>query len=200
MLKKAALYVIVTVCSFLMVGCGPKEYTVNLNPNAFSTLYVTDNAVSSVEPRVAFSRGDYVDSRENQEAFGTSKAFIILTDNEFSDAFYDGLRALFESSNQSWAGVGEGDIKVNVELLETQSELKTGFWVIRVLSRVLVKATFVDMKTDESIYQQTYEGYSDIVSPAGHVSMFKMVVSKSIVDCINKIGSDQGLHDALASR
>lgn len=200
MLKKMALYVVVVICLFLMLGCGPKNYTVNLNPNAFSQLYVADNAVSAIEPRITFSRGDYLDARENKEAFGTSKHHIVLTDNEFSEAFYDGLKAFFEASNQSWAGIEEGDIKVNVELLETQSELKTGFWVIRVLSKLSTRITFIDVKTNKTIHQQTYEGYSDIVSPVGHVSMFKMVVNKSIVDCINKIGMDEELRDAIVSR
>ena len=91
------------------------------------------------------------------------------------------------------------DIKIDVELLKTQSELKTGMWVIRFLSELTVKLTFIDSKTNNNIYQQTYNGYSDIVSPAGHESMFKMVVNKSIVDSINKIGMDKALHEALVN-
>jgi hypothetical protein len=192
--------VVLSACLSLVVGCGPQKYTVNLNPNAFSGMYVTSNAVSEMQPPVAFSRGDYVDSRPNKEAFGVSKHYIILTDNEFRDAFYDGLKKFLESSKQSWADSGPGDVKMNVELLQTQSELLTGFWVLRFVSKLSTRITFVDAKTNREIYTATYDGYSDIVSPVGHVSMFKMVVNKSIVDCINKIGQDKQLHDALASR
>jgi hypothetical protein len=200
MLRRLLLNGVLIGCLSVLVGCAPTKYVVNLNPNAFSGMYVTQNALSDIQPRISFTRGDYADARQNKEAFGVSRAYLILTDNEFSGAFYDGLKTFLLTSSQSWAEPGQGDVKVNVELLQTQSEMKTGFWVIRVLSELSTKITFVDAKTGKELYNQTYKGYSDVVSPVGHNSMFKMVVNKSIVDCINKIGADKQLHDALVSR
>ena len=65
------------------------------------------------------------------------------------------------------------------------------------MSRLSTTIIFVDQETDKKIYQQTYDGLSQLRTPAGHESMFKLVVNKSIVDCINKIGMDKGLYEAL---
>jgi len=197
MLKKILHLSSCMLCLFVLSSCGARNYTVNLNPNAFRGSYLTNNEVSSIAPAIQFTRGTYIDKREDKEHFGTSRRYNILTDNEFSDAFYDGLEAFLTSSNQLWGDIEKSDIKVDVELLETQSELIQGFWLIRYMSRLSTKIKFIDLKTNKTIYEQTYNGYSDIKTPAGHESMFKLVVNKSIVDCINKIGMDKELYEAL---
>ncbi len=197
MLKNISTLIILMLSLLLLTSCGAKRYTVNLNPNAFQGAYLTDNAISAITPPIKFSRGTYIDKRSSKEFFGSSKAYIILTDNEFSDAFYDGLKAFLISSNHSWENIETLDIKIDVELLDTQSEFIMGMWVIQFNSSVSTKISFIDLKTDKTIYQQTYNGSSLIRSPAGHESMFKAVVNKSIVDCINKIGMDKELYEAL---
>jgi uncharacterized lipoprotein YajG len=203
MLKKITMVMMSALCLFLLSSCGgPINYIVNLNPNAFKDLYLTNNEISQITPQIKFSKGEFTDSRKDKKYFSISRStnINILTDNEFNDAFYDGLKEFFKTSSQSWADIGESDIKINVELLETQSELLTGFWIARYTSRVTTKITFIDMKNNKTIYQETYNGKSDLPTSFGHISMFKMVVNKSIVDCINQIGADKKLHEALANR
>ncbi len=197
MLKKTLYLSSCVLCLFVFASCGARNYTVNLNPNAFRNSYLTNNAVSSITPAIQFARGTYIDKREDKEHFGTSRRYNILTDNEFSDAFYGGLEAFLTSSGQLWEDIEKSDIKVDVELLETQSELIQGMWVVKFMSKLSTKIKFIDLKTNKIIYQQTYNGYSDIKTPFGHESMFKLVVNKSIVDCINKIGMDKELYEAL---
>lgn len=198
--EKFYLAMVSLLCLVIFSACAPRKYIVDLNPNAFKESYVKENALSSVTPKINFSQGEFTDSRADKTAFGRSKRYIILTENEFSTAFFDGLEEYFTSSGQNWSDVGSGDIKINVELLETQSEMITGFWVVNWTSTVITKLTFVDIGRNESIYQQTYTGKYDFRSPVGHESIFKRSVNQAIVDCINKIGEDQALKNALTNR
>lgn len=196
MSKKTTILILV-LCTFLLSSCGARSYTVHLNPNAFQGNYIIANAISEITPIIKFSRGIYTDKRDDKKYFGTSKRYNILTENEFSDAFYDGLEVFLSSSNQSWVNPEESYVRIDVELLETKSELIQGFWVIQFMSSLSTKIKFIDIETDKMIYQQTYDGFSNIKTPVGHKSMFKSVINKSIVDCINKIGMDKELYKAL---
>ena len=198
MLKKFSTFITLSLSLFLLSSCGHREYAVNLNPNDNSDMYLTDNAVSSITPPIIFSKGKYIDSRKNKEYYGINERYIILTDNEFSDAFYDGLERFIESSNQSWSDIGESDIKVDVELLETHIDEIIGWTTIKYESRLSTKITFIDLKNSKAIYQQTYKGESYVTTiMGGHVSVFNKSVNYSMVECINKIGMDKGLYEVL---
>ncbi|MCK5345472.1 MAG: hypothetical protein KAR20_18815 [Candidatus Heimdallarchaeota archaeon] len=197
-LSKVAMVMIPILC-LLLSSCGQRHYVVHLDLNAYSNRYTTNNIISTKPPpSITFSEGDYIDKRKNKEYFGLSRGgHIISTDNDFKEAFYDGLKIFIQSSNQSWADNGEGDIKIDVELLETNSDIIKGFWAGRHTSSVSIKTKFIDLKNNTTIYQKIYEGSSFLmVAPAKKGSLVS-VVNMSIINCINKIGMDQKLNEAL---
>lgn len=181
----------------LLPGCGVKVYNVDLNPNAYQDGYLNENNFLAIAPTIKFAQGNFIDNRDIKDSYCSTKAWKYVPENDLSYAFYDGLQVFFSISNQLWVTADESDIKVDIEIIETMCDVTTGFWVVRFESGIKVFIKFIDSKTNNIVYQQTYEGHSQQRTPAGHMNMLKMHINKAIIDCINKIGMDKELFEKL---
>jgi hypothetical protein len=193
--------VAVLLASSLALAHCTHTYVMEVNPNFFREAYEVENEISTITPAIRFSKGDFVDIRENKEYPGTLEigphTYNLVTKNDFSDAFYDGLRVFLVDSNQLWVESEESDIEIAIELLKTESDFKRGFSVVRFESGISARLAFIDSQTDHLIYQETYDGSSQLRTPAGHTSMVKRTANRAIVDCLNKMGMDKDLYKAL---
>lgn len=185
---------------FVFSSC-THRLNVGLNPD-YEEGITRNNLLSSVEPEVEFGRGRFVDQRSDTTKLLSFRqqmhTFNLFAGRPIDDAVYDGLETLVSISGHKWKESEPAEVRVDFQLLNIQAYRAAGFSTVDASSSVQIKVDFVNAETNENIYMNVYNG-TDERSRAmiGTMSMVEQSIDASFLDCINKIGADEGLISAL---
>jgi hypothetical protein len=184
------------------VGC-THNWNVTLQPN-YERVLSPENQLDKLERKLFFSQGVFVDNRSDTSSLVVVKAGgIKYKFHEKPPAeivFYEELKYLMTSSGHKWQPVKESDVKIDLTFLACNAEVKTGWVFTGATSSLQFKLDFIDAKTDALIYSNTYSDNGMYRQPmAGLIkNMVMNAIHRSIIKCINDVGDDRRLADALA--
>ena len=184
----------------ILAGCTHKVY-LPLMPD-YDTEVEASNELTALTPSLKFCQGDFVDKRSNVSMYATFKqqvhTYNLYAERPIEEAIFDGLAVMLDKSGHSWSDSGEGQIKVNLQLLTSTASRNAGFVSVGATSSVQVKLDFVNNDSGDLIYSQIYNGTDDrSQAMIGLIDMVKKSIDASIVDCINNVANDESLAQAL---
>lgn len=184
----------------LFTGC---THIVNVPLIPDYEMYIVSSIeLASIDPSLKFIKGDFDDKRADVSMYATFKqqvhTYNLFTERPVEEAIYDGLAVMLKKAGHSWSDIGDGQIKVNLQLLSTAASRNAGMISVGAISSIQIKLDFVNNNSGNLIYSQIYNG-SDDRSQAmiGLMDMVKKSVEASIIDCINNVANDILLVQAL---
>lgn len=197
-MKKLSFLFILVI--FLVTGCTHKVYLA-LKPD-YSQQIFAPNALSEITPGIKFVRGDFEDRRDNQYTYATFRQQIhtyeLYASRPIADAVFDGLAIMLEKSGHSMSDDGDGQIRVNLQLLASSAERVTGFVTVGANASIQIKLDFIDTGSGNSVYSQIYNGKDERAQGlVGLMDMVKKSVDASIANCVTEVSRDRSLAQAL---
>jgi len=163
---------------------------------------VKESVLTSVRPAVSFARGGYADKRGDTTMLATFKqgvhTYNLFGQRPASDALFEGVQILVERAGHTWVPGDSGQVRIDLQLLGMEANRNAGLFEVGASSKVQIKLDFVDRATGRLIYSDVYNG-ADQRSKAliGGMGMVKASLDGSIINCINQVGADSRLVDAL---
>jgi hypothetical protein len=194
----------ISALALLMVlaGC---THTVNMALRAdFGAHLRGQNDLAGVSPSIIFSQGEFSDRRPTPQFLTTFSqgvhTYNLIEERPIEDALFQGLEALMVSSGHDWSEEG-GSVKVNLEFVSLQASRNAGFINVGASSMVQIRLEFVEADTDQAIYSETYVGQDERSQALiGLMDMVRSSVDQSMVNCIQSVGDDEALAQALGGR
>ncbi len=184
----------------LVVGC---SHTVNLALRpSFQENLSPGNELSSIQPAIKFSQGEFTDKRADIGKLASFKqgvhTFNLYDERPIDEALYEGLQVMMTASGHEWLGEETGQVKIDMQFLGFQASRNAGFIKVGASSNIQIKLDFIDTKTDEVIYSQVYNGTDERDQALiGLMDMVKKSIDASIINCISNVGEDADLARAL---
>ncbi|MFB0517219.1 MAG: hypothetical protein ACETWG_11545 [Candidatus Neomarinimicrobiota bacterium] len=191
-----------SILVFIMIaGCMHTVY-VPLLPDFDANIYGL-NKLANVQPAVKFSQGDFADKSSDIGLLATFKQGIhtynLYEERPIDEALFEGLNVLLTSSGHEWVGTGEGEIKVDLQLLSVQASRYAGLINVGANSSIQIKLDFIDPSTNDVIYTQIYNGTDERAQAlVGLMDLVKKSIDASIINCINSVGDDDNLAQKLS--
>jgi uncharacterized lipoprotein YajG len=200
---------IILILFMFLLSIGGCTYTVKapLVP-VFDTNNYLKNKLSTVKPAITFIQGNFTDKRTDSDILATYKrsyqTYKFYGERPIDEVLFEGLNVLMTSSGHEWADINDGEIKIDLELLRVQVSFhEPEFTLIaEASSNIHIKLDFIDPSTNDVIYTKIYQGTNaskgSIVYIDYYVTDFAILsIDASIVDCINNVGEDESLAQAL---
>jgi hypothetical protein len=198
------LILLFVLFGFLGVGC-THNWNVVLQPN-YERVLSPDNQLTKLERKLVFGQGAFADNRSDTSSLVVVKksghTYKFHEKPSAEVVFYDELKYLMTSSGHKWLAVDESDVKIDLTFMACNAEAKTGWVFIGATSSLQLKLDFIDTKTNSLIYSSTYSGngmYRQAMAGLWK-NMAMNAIHRSIIKCINDVGDDRRLADALATK
>lgn len=184
----------------LLAGCTHKVY-LSLMPD-YDSEVVASNELTDISPAIKFVKGDFEDKRAAVSMYASFKqdvhTFNLFAERPVEEAIFDGLAVMIDKSGQSWSESGEGQVKINMQLLSTTATRNAGFVSVGASSAIQIKLDFLNNSTGALLYSQIYNGTDDrSQAMVGLMDMVKKSIDASIINCINQVAGDKNLSTAL---
>lgn len=184
------------------VGC-THNLNVTLQPH-YEMVLSPKNQLAKLERKLVLSQGVFVDNRSDTSSLVVVKksghTYNFHEKPPAEVVFYEELKYLMTSSGHKWQAVDESDVKIDLTFMTCNAEAKTGWVFVGATSSLQLKLDFIDRKTDSLIYSSTYSDNGMYRQPMGGIvkNMVMNAIHRSIIKCINDVGDDRRLADALA--
>ncbi len=186
-------------CSVLFAGC-THNVNVPLKPNYGDSL-TKEGTLSSVKTPVTLLKGSFTDKRADTSKLAMFKqqahTFNLHADRPIGDVIFDGLKELFLNSGHKFTDSAPADVRVDISLLNISASRNAGMVRVTASSSIQIKLSFTDME-DNVIYTEIYNGTDDRGhAMVGTMNMVYESIDAAIVNCINNVGKDENLANAL---
>lgn len=179
------------------------SHTVNvaLRPDYENSLY-PDNEIAKLETPVSFGKGLAEDKRADKTRLTTFKqgvhTYNLYEERPISEVIFEGLKTLLLKSGHQWGDSTTAEIRVDLQVLGFSAARNAGFVKVGATSGIQIKLDFVDTATNDLLYSQVYNGKDERDRAlVGTMGMVEESIDASIVDCLNNVGNDTALLEAL---
>lgn len=201
LLKYSTRRLILILTVAVLASCTHVE-TVPLDVN-FDSGFSDANALTRVEPKTSFVKGQFEDKRSDTKLLASFKqqvhTFNLVADKPLDDVLFYGLSQLIEKSGHSIVQEN-ARIKMDVTVLNVQAARNAGMMMVGADSSIQLKLDFIDNKTGKLFYSQIYNGKDSRENAMlGLMSMVFDSINASIANCINQVGQDEAFANALRS-
>lgn len=188
--------------SFFAIGCA-HNVNVSLQP-IHENMPSSDNQLQKLGDKIVFSQGNFIDSRPDPSKLlvikGGGHTFNYYENPRVEVVLYDELKNLVTSSGHQWDNVERSDVKIDITFIACNAESKTGWVFVGATSYLQFKLDFIDTKRNQMLYSNTYSNNGMYRQPMAGIPkrMVTNAVSSSISKCIDEVGEDRKLAEALA--
>jgi len=201
---KKTLLLILLGAAVIMPSCSSPHVTVVIAPD-YETYLKADNVLSSLDKKLAFGRGRFMDKRKDPSLVGFYssgyRATVLRTDQAADDILFDGLKNLFIRSGHAWTEPQEADILVDVVLHQMATTEGGVINAAKYLTaRMEVQLSFVDGATGRVFYTEKYYGSSEINTPFGGGGDVLGMLQIAIINGMFNVGSDVRLARAIINQ